>query len=358
MEAFRHNHYVPALTWKRGEQAALQAVPDAQRVQLTPLIQLVEIPIDLETGDQKKSLDEHLEPAVKKIESIWGTRHFFLDPREVANEINASGLDGAELSFQLANQLGISFVPVIGISRTQHELSAALKHQQHGICIRLTPDDLLKPTLQADILNFLGVINVAAAKIDLIIDLEAVATLPRLALFTSFKYYVSALPHINSWRTLTILASAFPSLGGLQGTSTHERKEWLAWQDLHNTRLQMPRMPTYGDYAIQSPDQMLDYDPRYMPMAPAIRYTLDDKWLIIRGISSKKVRIGAQYPHLAAQLVSDAQFYGVGHCRGCHDAAECASGKPGYGSGESWRRIGTVHHLMTVTAQLSSMPFP
>lgn len=92
-----------------------------------------------------------------------------------------------------------------------------------------------------------------------------------------------------------------------------------------------------------------------MPLVPAIRYTLPERWLLLRGVSSKVKRPTEQYTSLAERLVEHAAFCAVRHCNGCEEAAQAARGLPGFGSGEVWRRIGTVHHLTVVVDQVLAL---
>lgn len=360
MPTFSFNHYVPALTWKRAEQAALQSLAVAARAQITPLIDIVPIPVDLDTGGQKKTLEEHVDPAIARINTAWGAAEFFLDPAEVALDLNAQNQSGAVHVFAHAASLGLQFVPVTGLLRTPPEIAAALAHTQRGVALRLEADVLAMPNMPALLTGFLQVHHLQPARVDLILDLGAVVGMPSFAITSTAQAQIQRVPNLGAWRTLTILASAFPlNLAGIVGTTQFPRDEWQAWSSLHAMRATLPRMPAFGDYLIQSPDVQEGYDPRFMPMSPAIRYTLDNEWLILRGQSSKHQRLAAQYPNLAAQLIaSSPPYYGQAHCQGCRDAAACAAYAAGFGSPEAWRRLGTMHHLTVATAQLGAVAFP
>lgn len=120
----------------------------------------------------------------------------------------------------------------------------------------------------------------------------------------------------------------------------------------------MARLPTYGDYVIQHPAGVEGYDPRIMPMSAAIRYTAKLKWFLLRGVTSKRMPLAAQFPALAKKLMGSGHYYGPPHCDGSASVAACAAKKPGFGSPEVWRRIGTVHHIEVVTADLAKTVYP
>lgn len=360
MLKFAAKHYVPILTWKQAEQAALLNTPTALRTQFTPLIEIVPIPTDLDTGDPTRTLEGHIDPAIDKLVTSWGTTlAFFLDPGEVALDLSSTGTDGAMYVYNSAQARGLPFIPVTGIYRSATDIAAAFSHRQRGVCIRLFSDDLNNPSLPNDLVQFISNNNITPSDVDIVIDLDAVSRIPQYALASTSRALIQALPNITAWRTLTLAGCAFPDLTGVQGPRLFPRTEWLVWLQLYSARAALPRLPTFGDYVIQSPEGIDGYDPRFMPMTPAIRYTVNNDWLVIRGQSSKQIRLAQQYPMMAAQLVaSSPPFYGANHSQGCADAAACASGRPGFGSPVVWRRIGTAHHLVVVTGQISALTFP
>jgi hypothetical protein len=76
---------VVVLKWKRGESAALATLSPKARRFLTPFIELVSVPTDLDTGEQTMALDKHVGTALDRIVKCWGTTDpFFLDPIKVA----------------------------------------------------------------------------------------------------------------------------------------------------------------------------------------------------------------------------------------------------------------------------------
>lgn len=357
---FTARHYVPILTWKQAEQRALQSVPAATRAGFTPLLQIIPIPADLDDGTPTKTFDDHIDGAIEKIVQAWGSEsEFFLDPRDVADEEHSqTQLDGSAHVYQVAAGSGLPFVPVTGIYRSAANQAAALAHRQRGVCIRLTLSDFNQQNAMVALAGFVANAHLTEANVDLILDLASVAQMQQFVISTTMTALLARIPNIAAWRTITIAGCSFPSLAGVSGTNTFDRSEWLSWLGLYATRATMTRMPSFGDYVVQSPDAIEGYDPRYMPMTPAIRYTLSTEWLVIRGQSSKTQALSTQFPVLAGTLLNSGHFYGANHCDGCSDAAACANGMPKLGSTTVWRRIGTAHHLHVVTAQAAALPAP
>ena len=93
-----------------------------------------------------------------------------------------------------------------------------------------------------------------------------------------------------------------------------------------------------------------------MQASATIRYTVDESWLLIKGVSTKRVLPSEQFPQLAKQLVYGrlrGQFAGPDHCGGCRGMKAAADGAPRLGSPEAWRRLGTAHHVTTVARCLA-----
>jgi hypothetical protein len=326
-----HHHYVPVLKLKRGEADALRALTPATKGSLTPLIEMVPIPTDLDTGDEKETLEEHVDPDIAKLVTAWGTKDaFFLDPGEVAAAMSATMMAGAEYVFSEAQGQGLLFIPVTGVSRTSVEQAAALKHKTRGICLRISQDDLVRSsTLATEITTFLNANALKEANVDLVIDLGSIIGQTAFVISAASNLALSLMPSLTSWRSVTVVASAFPADMGVVPTfasKTIERTEWISWLSLHAARAKMVRLPTYGDYGIQNPAGADGFDPRYMQVAATIRYTLDQEWLLIKGQSTKTQGGSVQFPRLAKQLIGHASYYGAKHCSGCKEVDDCAKG--------------------------------
>jgi hypothetical protein len=177
--------------------------------------------------------------------------------------------------------------------------------------------------------------------------------------------FLNNVPDPTEWRTLTIVGSAFPkSMGVIDRHSYNlvERDEWLVWRDeLYRNRSSLQRLPTFGDCVIQHPVGVEGFDPKIMKASATIRYTLDDQWLLIKGESTGVTNPSLQFPKLARKIVTGglrSYFAGATHCQGCEGINQCAGGRPGFGSAEAWRRLGTIHHLTRTTGQIAQLSWP
>jgi len=211
--------------------------------------------------------------------------------------------------------------------------------------LRLTRDEFESGGLSAKLGNLLHTHRLEPEEVDLVMDLGAVEDLiaPGVAALT--RAFMADVPHHHRWRTFTVSACAFPkSMGGVQRNS-HElcnREEWIAWRDnIHARRQGFTRLPTFSDCGIQHPAGVEAFDPRIMQVSAAVRYTLQEAWLLIKGESTRFTRPGAQFPSLAMRLVYGHlrhYFAGPKHCAGCAGIKAAADGSEGLGSAEIWRR--------------------
>ena len=350
---FGPDHYIPILKVKRAEKAALGQLSPVLRPRIVPLLEIVE-------RKTEKTFEGHLETAFRNLaDSVKGYPRCFLDVRE----IEPDGVAAAVAVFARAAAAGIAFTPVTGVTRTV-DVDAALGHQDRGLAIRLTRPEFEEGDLNIKIEAFLEKHHVAAHDIDLIVDLGAVDEMIPAGVESLTNAFLDDVPDHASWRTFTVSACAFPiSMGGVERHSHQfvERADWIAWRNnLHGRRGQLARLPSFGDCAIQHLQGVEGFDPRTMQVSASIRYAREQDWLLIKGESTRSRLSSLQFQELATRLVYGHLkhcFSGPDHCSGCQSMKEAADGAPRYGSAESWRRLGTIHHLSWVMQQLGSLPW-
>lgn len=347
---FGPDHYVPVLKVKRGEKKSLLHISPVHQSRITPLLEIVE-------RKSAKTLSEHLATAFSGLaETVRPYSRCFLDTREIANE----GQAGAADVFQRALDAGIVFTPVTGISRTA-DVGPALTHRANGLALRLTRAEFEQGRLAERINTFFITQGLKPEEIDLIIDLGGVEDFIVEGVGALTDAFMAEVPEHRRWHTFTVSACAFPkSMGGVQRNSHDlvERTEWLAWKSqLYGRRDGLQRLPTFSDCAIQRPEGVEGFNPITMQASAAIRYSVEEEWLLIKGQGTRSARPSEQFPVLARKLVSDSlSFYGSDHCKGCELIKAAADGAPGLGSPEAWRQIGTIHHISVVSQALASLP--
>jgi hypothetical protein len=357
---FGPDHYVPVLKTKVGEKGALRLIAKSVQARITPLLEIPER--KALKGQQPKELDKHIQTAFTNLDvAVAPFSRFFLDCREIALDGAAAAVD----VFQRAAALQTPFTPVTGISRVA-DVQAALTHGKHGVAIRLTRAEYEAGRLAGDLPRFMRTHGLKHAETDLILDLGPVDNMISPGVEALGRGFVDDVPAPEQWRTLTVSGCAFPqSMAVVEGRSHAliDRVEWQAWRlGLYGNRANLARLPTFSDCAIQHPSGVEGFDPRIMSASASTRIATGERWLLIKGVSTKSVPAPKQFPGLATQLVyghlQKPHWAGDRHCAGCQGMKLCADGAPKVGTPLVWRRLGTVHHLTCVTEQLRGLTWP
>ena len=358
-------HYIPILKAKAGEFQALTNLAAAAKHALTPLLEIVPIPWDYENEAPAKDLDAHLAPLPQKLLNAWGNQQSaFADLFYLEDEGQASdGRHPVQWLFDESRDRGMRLIPVTGLTRNvpyQTAVRDVILADHRGCCIRLILDDLAQGVFPVQAISQLSAtLGVPMGGIDLVIDLGPISE----ELLGSYKLMMPALVQTASaaanWRSFIVTASAFPmnlSDFDRDTISTTPRTEWSLWSHLFQVRANLPRVPTFGDYSIQHPEQP-EVDPRIIKMSHSIRYTCESNWLVVKGHAHKKGN-APQYRALCQQLTAMPQppWRGAGFSWGDTFIEQCAQGQEGPGSATTWRAVGTNHHLTHVCDQIANLP--
>ncbi|MDP2815586.1 MAG: hypothetical protein Q8O19_02775, partial [Rectinemataceae bacterium] len=279
---FGPSQYVPILKVKRGEKAALKIIAPLVGTRITPLLEIVE-----RNPEKKETLHKHLDTAFDKLaESLYAYPRCFIDTRELAGD----GSIAADEVYKRAAATGIAFTPVTGVTRV-HDFRAALNYRAQGIAIRLTRKNFETGRLEALLMSFMGSHGLKPSEVDLIADLGELDKMIPAGAYSLIDGFLSSIPNQPDWRTLTLSGCSFPpSMGAVKKNSWSlvQRLEWISWRDhLFANRKGLKRLPSFGDCAIQHPAGVEGFDPRTMAASAAVRYTLQDRWLLIKGQSTK-----------------------------------------------------------------------
>jgi Beta protein len=360
---FDHTHYVPILKGKEGEYLALKDLTIIAKDGLTPLIEIPSIPYDFENDRPAKTVREHLDKVVQKIENCWGIdRSLFLDFGLIPpSEVMPDGSQPLKFIFDGARSRNLRLIPVTGMDRISEYQDAIKETNQQdgfGICLRLVDEDFEDMRDLSNRLNsLLRFFRIAPSEVDLLVDLESVIGGHHGTLLLAARSVIGTLPLVRDWRTLTLAASAFPQdLTHLpsQTITPIPRTEWLTWRALAESGHRLLRIPTFGDYAIAHPVPN-ELDPRLIRMSAQLRYTIDGDWLVFK--ERNVIRHGYdQFNHICRTLVARPEFKGAGYSAGDTAISTCAAPGANPGNATTWRRIGTNHHLTFVVDQLASLP--
>ena len=249
-------------------------------------------------------------------------------------------------------------IPVTSLDRDPEYQMAAkdiIQTDKRGVVIRIEPQDIEDEQLESSIIKLMKTLNVKQTDTDLVIDLKEIQKDQIGLLVRSVRDVIRTIPNPLDWRTLTLVATAFPqTMSGFDPNtiSLTSRAEWQLWTTLLHNASKIPRMPTFGDYTVVHPE-LLEIDPRIMQLGAKVKYTYDNDWIIVKGTSIK--RDGSdQTRNLCKSLITLKQYRGPRFSWGDNYIQECADGTEGVGSQTTWVTVAVNHHITFVVKQLLS----
>jgi hypothetical protein len=355
---FTHEHYVPCLRWKQGEYQAVLRLSSAGKQSLTPCIEVPEIGFDFETRTDNKTIDEHLAPFSKRVRKKWGKAPCFVDLKLLeASSRMTGGEHPVDFTFNGLRAEECHAVPVTGLHRDsmfQRAISKVAKKDENGLCVRVDINEAYKAGFKAQLSTFLKEFKTRPDNCDLILDLGSPNFLPLEGFAKLVRNVIAGLPHLNKWRTFTLLASSFPkSMAEIKSSpEILKRYEWLLYKEVVNSlSSDEVRIPTFGDYAINHPS-VLRVDMRIVTPSASIRYSVDDAWFIVKGANARKNR--EQYRGLCGTVMASHGYCGAGFSDGDRYIEGCAAGSESTGNLTTWRWVGTNHHLEKVVQDVAN----
>jgi len=351
--------YVPMLKAKGGELAALKDLTPGVRAQLFPVFDVAEVPWDFEAEAPAKSLDEHLAKLPDNLFKSIGSLPCAIDLSDLApTDRMASGAHPITWLFGELRAKGVIAIPVVGPGYDAAYVTAAaqeIANDKRGCVVRVVGQArVFDPGLTANLAGVLASVGLREGDADLVLDVQSVPSGSETAIAFAAAAVVRALAALPAWRSLILAAASFPKdLSGYgQGMFVLPRSCWLMWNQLRG--LGVPRLPTFGDYAIDHHDRSEpDVDPKFLKGSTNVRYTVSAEWLVPKGPNWKDHSF-APMVALCSQLAADPQFSGAAFSAGDAYIAACAGGGP-TGNATTWRRVGVNHHVTFVVDQYARL---
>lgn len=352
--------YVPIMKGKLGEFKALGELDDHIKDAIEPLIEVPPIPWDFEEDEPDKTIEQHLSRFVPNLEKYWGENRLafidlnFIPPKERMD----NGEHPLKSIFDAARAKALSLIPVVGLERDTDYIEIVkniLKQDGRGVCIRIETTDIDDENMEDSLTDLINKIGVSITETDIVVDLKVIQK-DQIGLLTrSVRDVIRSLPKLEEWRSIALVATAFPqTMSGFEPNSISltSRVEWQLWTNLFHNAAKIIRMPDFGDYTIVHPE-LLDIDPRIMQLGAKIKYTFDNDWIIVKGTS---IRRGGpeQTAELCRVLIGLSQFCGAEFSWGDRYIQGCAEGTESYGNQTTWVTVGVNHHITYVVNQLQT----
>jgi Beta protein len=344
---FKHKHYVPILKGKRAEFPALGKLK--HKANITPLIEAV------------PTAKADIVPK-QMVACGWPDHYpylldmlFFDDEDSTATNkalpVVVEALKAAASRSQVA-------IPVTGTGRSPAYQIAVRDHTngEIGAAIRLVPDDFDDvKALASVLLSLTTFLKLKRTSIDLILDVGSTAGHGQGTIKQIHQANIDLLPNVSEWRTLTVSAGSFPlGLGDLKRDQWNKvgRSDWLAWEALIGGPTKPKRLPSFSDYAIAHPG--LPPSGRATILAQ-LRYSTPKNFMIWKGKNAITEGFD-QFFAICKDLIGRTEYRGAAFSMGDAEIQAKATNSGSPGNAETWRKIGTNHHIETVLDQISNLP--
>lgn len=347
---------MPALQTKAGELDALRHASSETWARMTPLVQFL----------GPKKLDEPLRASrvagwVRKAASAVADHPVYIDVVRLNPGARTDTAVGPrpvlDVIYHEARKRGMRFVPVAWVGRSNkahlRSVAEAAAQDRYGLALRHRLNATILPSdepLGEYLMRLATALEVGAAETDILLDLEFLD--PDIEVVADeLAADIAELHEVGAWRSVVLLGSSVPAtMGGVEEDSVGAlaRREWEIWVELSEIR-GLPRIPAYGDYAVQNPKP--PHDPGGPGMRANVRYTINGSMLVARGRSVLQEG-NEQYRGLCQRILDSGDYAGPQYSWGDRLINDVALGDREPGGSDMWRGAGTSHHLAFVTNEL------
>ncbi len=360
---FKNNHYIPILRWKAAEKEALGNSESTKKSFMTPMIEFVMPQSKERDGDKLKTPEVLLKDSINafqrslpkipdEILKYWGQNPVFISVHLIDGSIRAQAL--LEI-LSLGQKLNLFLIPVVSAIpeidfesdiKTRKVAITFAKKYKHGLCIRLLRSDLHQKSFSTNIKAFLKENGLNEKDLDLLVDFQVVDEKYR-----TLVDLLSKIPNLIKWRTFTVGSGAFPvDLSEFEiGENYRERSDWKNWTN-QAIYAKILRKPSFADYTILHP--VGTEAAQFFSPSASIRYTLEDRWLVMRGQKGKRQQYLAN-----ARLISGLPiFCGADFSKGDEYIREKGKDLDSEKTGnpKTWLSAGINHHLAYVVSQIAN----
>lgn len=347
-------HYVAILKWRLGEYQALSRLDGAQKDLITPLIVIPPIEYDFELKCLKKTAQEHIETFPNRLLTKWSTRKAIIDIHDsLEHSLMDSGSSVISYIFEELLKRKSNAIPVVSLKRSSiffDDIKTIIKQSGGGIAIRVYLADLIAPSLNVDLESVITNLGVSHDNIDLIIDIGKPDTFEPYADFSkALLHRLTSITNLKQFRSFVFTATGLNITKIKPPGAEVVRHEWLLYQKLAND-LKAIRVPSYGDYAIETPE-FSEMDMRTIKPAGKIIYTGDSVWFVSKGSAFRGNE--AQMIKLCEEVMSSAHWEGKGYSHGDERIHETQAKIKNTGNLSTWKQVGVSHHLVKVVHQLA-----
>jgi len=349
--------YVPILKSKQGEFIALRELKSETKANILPLLEIIPVQIDYNNGSPKKALETHTADIIKNLAKSWSPDY----PIYIDTSLLNGGSNGILHVYNQLDKCGLKYIPVVNVVEHQNYIDVLrplIEKAANGFCLRLSNGYITNTNFKNDVLGIIEPYEVEISNIDLLIDLGDISNAALDFYKFAIDMQVNMVDIFSQFRRVIVAAGSIPS--DLSEVSSGKeaflpRKEWEFWRTItSNTKA---KHFCYGDYGTNN-KALNEADPRMMRIGAAIRYTLEEKFYILKGFAINNPAYDGfgQFHELSNRLRKSDLFSGSSFSWGDNYIYFCGQRLNGPGNKTTWVAISTNHHIELVNDQLSNLP--
>jgi hypothetical protein len=283
---------------------------------------------------------------------FWGWNNLFFVDFHLLGETRATHC--LPIFFNHADGYNLQAGIMTGLDRSasfQSAVKSALVKNGRELCLRINAYELRHAGFQNVLKKLLGFFGKKPGEAHLAVDFQNIGKpLPDIAAF------INTIPDLNDWRSLTVIAGAFPKdLSKLEKNGQYElpRNDWLIWKNHASTA--KSRFPSFGDYTIQH-GIFEEHEGKHFNFSASLRYTADEYWVVMRGegVLNENGAGFDQFPAQAQLLLERSEFRGPQFSHGdmyIHTMGQQFSKS---GHAKDWLVATFNHHISFAVWQLNN----
>ena len=360
------DHYVPVLTGKAGEFAALESLAPNVLRSLSPLIDMppISLPPPPRPGEEPRSPDppeKRLGQLLRSVATRWGNKRRVIVDLAAYDRYSINGRHPAEWLFERGSDAGVWLMACAATDSSPRYLEALVNSATSlkGMCLRarIRPGQDPSETVTAIDALSSSLPRSDPAHTVLMLDLCRIDPHGERDIVVA----QSVVEHLRALRAggrvvHAVTGTSMPEDIPRGGPTRVRRREWRLWQQLAGEPL--AATAAFADYGITGPRPE---DDAFRPgPAPHLRYTTPAALMLWRGRKDADAdpedpeRRAVLFPELCRELVLGHRDHFCGSPfsagdRGIWDAA-CGKQKPG--NATKWIEFATSHHITLVVRQL------
>ena len=339
--------YIPILRWKAGEKNCLENLSLDVSSQIIPFVE-VSPPADSPNDD---AAEKKLSKLISSFNVSWESRPFYLYLSDDWYSSADSPEDISKIYADLFKSINHSkAIPAFDITDEINISNAINLTTTNGICLRVSGNSF--ESLTQYLINYAENPWITPQNTDLLLDLKYIDEdiYPKKAVLTTA---ISDIPNIGEYRRIIIASCSFPKdISNLRSNVVNEFKRHET--TIHKISLDLQNKfafnYVYADYGSMNLNE-ITFAP-YMAPNFKIKYSTNDKYLIIKGLSIKKGGLDISNVIAGCKLlVNHPQFSGEFFSYGDKVIAKTANGKNTKGGNlTNWVGYSFNHHITLIVS--------